>query len=246
MPNRISLRLNTIRFAPLCLWIPLALSSQNSPLRFDVPAPCSQEWATRQGTQSEAIRFGRKCLRRSADHPKLSREAVYQGALDAIPPGHPLLSFTPEDAAVFCLRYPSLNQPDRRVFWATLITAIAKQESHFDPMALLWEGPHDPEFSIGLLQISPSNKRAYQCDFASEDELTDPAHNLRCGGNILTKLVQRGHQIGGGDAKAGKSGAAKYWSTLRIVSEKPSAAGKDDTRSLIIADVQRTAACTAH
>jgi hypothetical protein len=173
----------------------------------------------------------------------MTQGEVYQQALQAISLGHPLLTLRPTDAADFCPPYLTLNESKRRVFWANFLTAIAEHESYFDPMALLWEGAKDPEYSIGLLQISPSNKRPYNCDFQSESELTDPAHNLGCGVAILTKLVQQSNLIGGADARTGKSGAAKYWSTLRIVSEKPRTAAAADTRSRIVEYTSTSAPC---
>lgn len=173
----------------------------------------------------------------------MTKEEVYGQALEALPPGHPLLTMQPTDVGDFCPRYASLDESERRTFWAGLLTAIAQYESRFDPLAVLWEGPNDPEYSIGLLQISPSNKRAYQCDFQAEADLVDHKHNLSCGVAIITKSVQRSHVIGGANSTTGHSGAAKYWSTLRIVPEKPSAAGTEDTRAEIIAALSHSEPC---
>jgi hypothetical protein len=173
----------------------------------------------------------------------MTKEEVYSQVLAVLPLGHPLLTMQPTDVGDFCPQYASFDESQRRAFWASLLTAIAKSESRFDPLALLWEGPNDPEYSIGLLQISPSNKRAYQCDFEVEADLVDPKHNLSCGVAILTKLVQRSHVIGGANSSTGHSGAAKYWSTLRIVPEKPHAAGTQDTRAGIIAELSHSEPC---
>jgi len=209
-------------------------------LHFDVPAPCSREWAARGGGSAGANEFGEACLARSGTRKRLTREAVVDLALGALLADDRLSQLVPTDISDFCPHYSQLDVASRQAFWAGLLASIAQSESDYNPMAAYWEGKRDPEYSIGLLQISPSNKAAYGCNFGSEAELTDPKSNLQCAVNIMGKLVGHAQMIGGGSAVNGRSGAAAYWSTLRAVAYKPPAAAgnlSSDTRAGILSSL---------
>jgi len=126
-------------------------------------------------------------------------------------PGAALLAANPSDAALFCANFASLSAVDREQFWITLISAVAKRESGFNPTTR-YDEPGLDEDSIGLMQLSLGDARIYGCSFTSEADISDPAKNLECAVRIMTRLIPRAGMIGG----AGNIiGAAAYWSTLR-------------------------------
>jgi hypothetical protein len=117
-------------FVSVFCCVSFAASRPSSPVLFDVPAPCSQAWAIKQGSQADAIRFGRDCLRKSANHSKMTKAEVYQQALKAIQLGHPLLTLRPTDAADFCLRYLTLNESERRVYGPGAQSCLRGRDTH--------------------------------------------------------------------------------------------------------------------
>ena len=114
----------------------------------------------------------------------------------------------------------------------------------------MWEQPIDRagspvdagEYSIGLLQLSISNRRPYQCYIPTEASLLDPTLNVQCGAKIISYLVTESARIGG-DEGNGRAGLASYWSTIRMVSQKPKRAGTRDTRGPIITMLRQLPQC---
>lgn len=138
-----------------------------------------------------------------------------------------LTGIIPADVSEFCNGYEAGNAENRTQFWLMLISAIAKEESNFDPNCVFEEPPPLHQKSIGLMQLSLTDG-AYGCDFPTEDSIKEPRRNLLCAVKILDRLVTRDGRIGG-DALHRTAGAAAYWSTLRVPRPK-----RRDARSYII------------
>lgn len=126
----------------------------------------------------------------------------------------------PRDVQEFCAAYPSLAAPERQVFWAGLLSAMARPESNFKPETTYVE-PHIVDahgqnvVSRGLLQISieSANQKAYGCGVQAAKDLHVPEVNLRCGARILAHWVKSDGVIGAAAKPA--RGGGRYWSVLR-------------------------------
>ena len=139
------------------------------------------------------------------------------------------------DAADWCPNYGSLDAPQRREFWAHLVSAIARHESRFKPTATFDEqtytnprrGRVNPaKYSQGLMMLSYQSAaaRPYKsfCRFdwsrdkgkdVSDPSLTiyDTQKQLDCAVGILNKWVSKDGYVGGRRDRGG----ARFWSTLR-------------------------------
>jgi hypothetical protein len=127
--------------------------------------------------------------------------------------------FGPADISAYCPAYSTQSETNRKLFWVGLISALARFESNFRPETTYVEefsDPDGPVVSRGLLQISrfSANQRAYGCAIGDQQELHDPAINLRCGVKILNYQVPRGGRIAGMVDGRWK-GASAYWSPFR-------------------------------
>lgn len=147
--------------------------------------------------------------------------------------GSGLIESSPTDIAGFCPNYETLNDDAKRAFWVSLISAMARPESNFNPDVSFNEydnckypGCKDDfttrdgrkVVSRGLLQLSQESANGYQrfgCSIAIEDEeaLHDPETNLRCGVVILSRWVSRDGLIAKDTTPY--RGGARYWSVLR-------------------------------
>lgn len=142
--------------------------------------------------------------------------------------GGPMMSTVPSDIDAFCPAYEGLDEAGRKAFWVSLLSAMARFESGFDPSVSFDERAHCPTcewaltrdgrnvVSRGLLQLSQESANAYRgckVPVADEESLHEPALNLRCGVAIINRLVSRDGVI---SAKPGQwKGGAAYWSVLR-------------------------------
>ncbi len=148
-------------------------------------------------------------------------------AIDEI--GAPLVASVPSDAEAFCPAFRQLSSEGRRAFWISLISAMARFESSFDPSVSFDEKKHCPScawavtrdgrnvVSRGLLQLSQESANGYRgCSVPVADELRlhEPALNLMCGVAIMSKLVSEDGVISGGRPGSWQGGA-RYWSVLR-------------------------------
>jgi hypothetical protein len=188
----------------------------NKPTSALVGQTCTNAWRAHGHTnQEEAKAFLAQCL---ADQGvvgrRMNRESVFAVATKVVPVDSPLTSLVPSDVGVFCPSYAELDAGSRAVFWRTLLTAIARPESDFQTNASLWEGGKLQQFSIGLMQLSYTDRANYGCDFGNEADIADPNLNLACGAKIITRLVKKSSMIGGGSEDK-PQGAALYFSTLR-------------------------------
>ena len=224
-------------------------------LRADAKS-CTQQWlekrqtlpANQQYSRKVADAFGKDCL--DIKGAKLIDWSTVKKDLDEITVADDkqLSALQPPDIAAFCPKYLSANNERRRNFWLGFLMAVIKPEAGTNAYSIMWEQPlskkGDPEggeYSIGLLQLSISNRSPYNCSIPTEASLLDEKVNLACGVKILIYLVSR--EGIGGDSGHGRWGAARYWSTLRVISEKPKAAGGNETRKPIINALRQLPQC---
>lgn len=149
------------------------------------------------------------------------------------------LSTIPTDSNIFCPNYASINQDQRKYFWAFLMSLMVMFESGFDPEAQYEEGFEDstgnPVISRGLLQISFESSQSYNCGFKVPADLHDPYQNLTCGLKILSKWVPSDKSIAGHIHNHWRGGA-RYWSVLR--------AGDKESYKTIVDRTSQLTICT--
>lgn len=122
-----------------------------------------------------------------------------------------LASKVPGDIAAFCPAYPGNSLPERRAFWAGLLSSIAERESGLNPKASGAGGRY-----IGLMQIAPSTARAFGCEAQSAQALKDGAANLSCAVQIAAAQVGRDGAIAG----KGRSGLARDWGPMKRTAKR--------------------------
>jgi Transglycosylase SLT domain len=127
--------------------------------------------------------------------------------LIAVSTKDPVLAATvPADIAAWCPAYPKAGIAERRAFWAGLLSAMAKYESSWNPLAAGGGGRW-----IGLMQISPRTAANYGCSATSSSALKDGAANLACAVEIMADQVGRDGVVAGG----GNRGVGRDWMPLR-------------------------------
>ena len=150
-------------------------------------------------------------------------------AIDEI--GSALLVSEPSDIDTFCPAYVDRDQDGRRAFWVSLLSAMARLESNFDPAVsynekenCTYPGCKDefttqdgrPVVSRGLLQLSQESANGYRnCSvpITNEELLHDPKVNLRCAVAIMARWVEADGKIS--QTEPPWLGGARYWSVLR-------------------------------
>lgn len=129
-------------------------------------------------------------------------------ALDA--QGAPLVQTVPADIDVYCPGYRDAGPEDRKAFWVTFLSALAKHESTWRPDAAGGGGAW-----LGLLQISPRTAQGYGCEARSAEALKDGGKNLSCGIRIMAVTVPRDGVI-----SAGMGGVAADWGPFHQASKR--------------------------
>lgn len=133
-----------------------------------------------------------------------------------------------QDVRPFCPRYASMQDADKRAYWAYFFQALAGAEAGLEPAITVQHS--QPEVAItdpvtkrrarseGLLQLAYMDGGRYGCDFDWEKDkkrsvkdpdktILQPENNLLCGVKILNnQLIDRGRPL-----LTKKS----YWSTLQ-------------------------------
>lgn len=145
----------------------------------------------------------------------------------AIPP-EMLSPEVAHDVARFCPRFSSMNDTDKRAFWAYFFQALAGAEAGLNPRTRVHHT--DPEVakidkvtgmavrSEGLLQLSYGDGKLYGCDFnweadrelpanSPEKTILQPRNNLECGVKILFNQIINQHKP--------LFTRTSYWSTLQ-------------------------------
>lgn len=106
----------------------------------------------------------------------------------------------PADIDNWCPAYSDAPLPQRRAFWAGLISAVGKYESSHNPAAVGGGGKY-----IGIMQISPRSARNYGCEATSASALKNGTANLDCAVEMMAYHVQRdGMAVGGGNRGIGR------------------------------------------
>lgn len=129
-------------------------------------------------------------------------------ALDAH--GAALVQTVPADIDAYCPGYRDAGPEERKAFWVTFLSALAKHESTWRPDASGGNGAWH-----GLLQISPQTARGYGCKAKSADALKDGGANLSCGIRIMAVTVPRDGVI-----SAGMGGVAADWGPFHQASKR--------------------------
>lgn len=122
-----------------------------------------------------------------------------------------LAARVPADIEGWCPGYDDASLPERRAFWAGLLSATAKHESTWNPQASGGGGRY-----IGLMQISPQTARAHGCTATSAAALKDGEANLACAIRIMSKQVGRDGVVAGG----GREGIGRDWGPFRVASKR--------------------------
>jgi len=145
-------------------------------------------------------------------------EVTYEAITDL---GSSLISRRPSDINSFCPNYSDLNVDEKTMFWISLLAAMTRYESFYDPDVFFQEGFNDsqgrPIISRGLLQLSVESARGYGCPIPQAEDLHDPKINLECGVKILDRWVGRDGLISG-KVSGRWRGGARYWAVLRRAS----------------------------
>ena len=135
-----------------------------------------------------------------------SRALVAVAARDDV-----LASKVPADIETWCPRYKSARLPDRRAFWAGLLSAVAKYESSWNPNAAGGGGRY-----VGIMQISPRSASNYGCAATSSKALKNGGANLECAVKMLAQQVGRDGVVAG----KGNRGIGRDWMPLRKSSQR--------------------------
>ena len=122
-----------------------------------------------------------------------------------------LAAKVPADIERWCPGYPTASLPERRAFWAGLLSAIAKYESSWNPRASGGGGRY-----IGLMQISPKSAANYNCSARSVAALKDGSANLECAVEFVAQNVARDGVVAG----KGNRGVGRDWMPLRKSSKR--------------------------
>ncbi|MGA9585413.1 MAG: hypothetical protein WBQ95_08810 [Terracidiphilus sp.] len=152
----------------------------------------------------------------------------WDAAIEKALPADLLAPKMASDVKQFCPRFSSMNDVDRRQFWAYFFQALSGAEAglkatsnvrHSDPQVAVVDGvSHRMVRSEGLLQLTYEDAKRYGCDFDwnADRHLTEhdpgktilqPENNLLCGVNILeNQLVVQNRPL---------LTRSSYWSTLR-------------------------------
>jgi hypothetical protein len=135
-----------------------------------------------------------------------------ESTLVAISTKDPLLSQrVPADIQTWCPGYADAEVEERRAFWAGLLSAVAKYESTWNPVASGGGGRW-----IGLMQISPRSAANYGCEATSVGALKDGEANLECAVEIMSEQVAKDGLVAGG----GNRGIGRDWAPLRNDSKR--------------------------
>ncbi len=131
---------------------------------------------------------------------------------------HPeqLPAIIPADIKTWCPGYADATEEEREAFWVGLMSALAKHESTWNPVASGGGGAW-----IGLLQISPATARHYGCEARTAAALKDGAANLDCAVRIAAVQVRRDGMVAGGGAR----GMGRDWAPFRNDAKRADMAG---------------------
>jgi Transglycosylase SLT domain len=116
----------------------------------------------------------------------------------------------PADIGTWCPGYAKASVEERRIFWAGLLSALAKHESTWNPKASGGGGKW-----IGLTQIAPATARGHGCEATNVSELKNGAANLECAVAIAADKVAQDGLVAGN----GNRGLGRDWAPFRADSK---------------------------
>lgn len=122
-----------------------------------------------------------------------------------------LAGTVPADIDSWCPNYENASLPERRAFWAGMMSAVARYESSWNPQASGGGGKY-----IGVMQISPRTADLHGCEADTAAELKDGAENLACAAKIVANAVEADGVVAG----SGRQGAARDWMPLRDAAKR--------------------------
>ncbi len=128
--------------------------------------------------------------------------------------GAVLVNTVPEDIGGFCPGYVKAAPDQRRAFWVGLLSAVAKHESGWNPVAKGGGGKF-----LGLMQISPKTAANNGCDAPNAAGLLDGGANLACAVRIMARNVAEDGAIASSQSR-GWLGLARDWLPLRNASAR--------------------------
>ena len=105
-----------------------------------------------------------------------------------------LRDLVPADIDDWCPGYENNPPQLRAAFWVGTVSALARYESNFNPQAQGGGGAWQ-----GLLQITPSTARLYDCEATTPEELRDGEANLECAIRIMSRTVTRDGVVSAGN-----------------------------------------------
>mgnify|MGYP002637060582 CR=1 FL=1 len=144
-----------------------------------------------------------------------------------------LSMLVPADIKTWCPGYIDASLPQRRAFWAGLLSALSKHESTWNPRASGGGGRW-----IGLTQIAPATARQYGCDARSAAALKDGAENLACAVEIMADNVAADGLVAGG----GNRGLGRDWAPFRKAAKRADMAAWVSQQSYCQVDTIKTRA----
>lgn len=165
-----------------------ACASTTEPEKLAMPYMTQALW----GARSEASQWTASALAALDDH------------------GTALVKTVPQDIDVYCPAYREADEAERKAFWVTFLSALAKHESTWRPDAAGGGGAW-----LGLLQISPQTARGYGCGAKDPGALKDGSANLSCAIRIMSVTVPRDGVI-----SAGMNGVAADWGPFHTASKR--------------------------
>lgn len=124
--------------------------------------------------------------------------------------GARLVETVPADIDVYCPAYRDAGPEERKTFWVTFLSALAKHESTWRPDVSGGGGAWH-----GLLQISPQTAQGYGCQARSAQALKDGGANLSCAIRIMSVTVPRDGVI-----SQGMGGVAADWGPFHTASKR--------------------------
>jgi soluble lytic murein transglycosylase-like protein len=133
-----------------------------------------------------------------------------------------LAGAVPADIATFCPNYAKASMPERRAFWAGMLSAVAKYESSWNPKAAGGGGRY-----LGIMQLSPRTAAQHGCDAQSAAGLKDGAANLQCAVKVIAHAVGSDGVVVG----SGRQGVARDWMPLRKSKERAEIAAWTSSQS---------------
>lgn len=123
--------------------------------------------------------------------------------------GSTLLATLPDDIADWCPAYRDNGEAERAAFWTSLLSALARYESTYDPRAVGGGGRW-----FGLMQIYPPTAEFRGCRAQTGAALRHGPSNLACAVRIMAATVPRDNAIAV-ERESRWHGLAADWGPMR-------------------------------